>query len=305
MLLSSPSSTTSTLLTFAFIFYLSLTLFVFVQAFRPQPNSHTCYTYTEDQGLYILGGRTKENFMLDLSVPWNTSDPVFRGLIGGPKVDEGACAMTNNGGDLFVLTKGTGYVYNVRSSSWSVFHNTNFGTTGNGQAATTDPETGFIYIPTYGMNFQGERVLVSVDLKSNTVNTTAVGGDPNWYHLATWSAYLKSVVMMNQHYPPFMFTPSRENMTSSTWGSLKLTKLGFAIAGAWNCGAAAYNGTKLFHLGADLLNPTDPFLTSVYIMDVVKLTWKRGPTAPFRLSTSACAISSDQFIVWGGGVPPP
>jgi len=78
---------------------------VAAQDFRPQPNSETCYAFTEGQGLYILGGSTKENFMLDLSVSWNTSDPVFRKLPGGPKVDDGGCSMTNNGEDLFVLRK--------------------------------------------------------------------------------------------------------------------------------------------------------------------------------------------------------
>ncbi|KAK3819526.1 MAG: hypothetical protein J3Q66DRAFT_398973 [Benniella sp.] len=299
MIHSIPSSVTFTVLTLTLnlLFPPSLIPTVAAQDFRPQPNSETCNAYAEGQGLYILGGTTKENFMLDLSVSWNASEPVFKKLPGGPSVDIGACAMTNNGDDLFVLTKGTGYVYNVKSSTWSVFHNANFGATGKGQAATSDPKTGFIYLPTYGMNFAGEKVLVSLDLKSNTVNTTAVGVDPQWYQLAIWSTFLKSIVIMDQHRNPFTFTPSIVSNPDKGWGKLELTSPEFPgtyIANSWNCGAAAYNGTKLIHIGRTLGG-----ITSVYIMDVVKRTWMRGPIAP-SLFYSACAVTGDQFIVWGG-----
>ncbi|KAF9364345.1 hypothetical protein BGX34_001831, partial [Mortierella sp. NVP85] len=266
--------------------------------FRPRPNSETCNAYAEGQGLYVFGGSTKENFMLDLSVSWNTSDPVFRRIPGGPSVDKGICAMTNNGGDLFVMTKGTGYVYNVKSSSWSVFQNPNFGTTATWQVSATDPETGFIYLPTYGMDFQGANVFVSVDLKSNTVNTTAVGVDPKWVQHATWSAYLRSMIMLFQHYAPYTFTPSKVNKTSNGWDNLQLKVVGSEtrggyIASLWSCGAPAYNGTKLIHMGSY----KD---TYVYIMDVVKRTWRRGPPPPLPIDKSACAVTGDQFIVWGG-----
>ncbi|KAK3819525.1 MAG: hypothetical protein J3Q66DRAFT_428108, partial [Benniella sp.] len=293
MLRSFLSPITFPLLTFTIVLFTSLCPFVLAQDFRPQPNSDTCYTYTEGQGLYILGGRTKENFMLDLSVSWNTSDPVFRKLSGGPKVDKGACAMTNNGEDLFVLTKGTGYVYNVKSSTWSVFHNANFGTSGDWQVAATDPGTGFIYFPTYGMNFTGTKVMLSVDLKTNTVNTTSVYGDPGYFRIVTWSAYLKRIVMSAMHYHPNTFAPSNISSPDGGWSSLPITNIGL-IASSWNCAVAAYNGTKLFYIGSDYNS-----LYAVYIMDVVKLTWKRGPLAP-KLSMSACAVTGDQLIVWGG-----
>ncbi|KAK3819527.1 MAG: hypothetical protein J3Q66DRAFT_438685 [Benniella sp.] len=146
------------------------------------------------------------------------------------------------------------------------------------------------------MNFA---VLVFLDLKSNTVNTTAVGVDPNWYKLAIWSTYLKSIIIMNQHRSPFTFTPSMVSNLDNGWGSLELTSPehpGTYIASNWNCGAAAYNGTKLIHIGS-----TYGGVTSVYIMDVVKRTWTRGPPTP-SITRSACAVTGDQFIVWGGDV---
>ncbi|KAF9364344.1 hypothetical protein BGX34_001830 [Mortierella sp. NVP85] len=285
MLHSIPSSVTLTVLTLALnLLFLPS---VAAQNFRPRPNSETCFAYTEGQGLYVLGGHTKENFMLDLSVSWNTSDPVFKEISGGPIAEGGACAMINNGEDLFVLTKGTGYVYNVKTSSWRVFQNPNFGTSGDGQVATTDPKTGIIYLPTYGLNFAGEKVLVMVDLKTNTVSETPGTLLTEYYRLVIWSAYLESIIIQDQNRTPFMFTPSMVSSPGNGWSRLYLTKVtppGTYFANFWSCGAAAYNGTKLFHIG--LSNN----VFSVYIMDVFIL-WG-------GYASGKSGVSSDQNMTY-------
>jgi hypothetical protein len=136
-------------------------------------------------------------------------------------------------------------------------------------------------------------MVLSLDLKTNTVNTTKGMAYPQWYQFATWSAYLKGVVMLNQHYAPSTFSPSEASNPENGWKGLNLTRIGLT-ANQWNCGAAAYHGTKLFYIGEDWNG-----LHAVFAMDVVKNTWTRGPPAP-TISRSACAVTGDQLIVWGG-----
>ncbi|KAF9347823.1 hypothetical protein BGX34_002858, partial [Mortierella sp. NVP85] len=281
---------------------------VLAQKFRPRPRSEPSYTFTEGQGLYILGGvgpdfdSIQQPFMLDLSVSWNTSDPVFKDL-KGPKVEEGACTMTNGGEDLFVLASGTGYIYNVKSDTWAIFNNNAFASP---IIATTDPETGFIHIPQGGEDFQGRLQTLTLDLRTKTVNQTATRlGD--WIgSVAGWNTYLKSLVGVASQGNNFdthilrIYTPSKMNKTSTGWSRLKTGPIPGSEFGHWNCGASMHGGTKMVFL-AESDDPTIKTSFNVYILDVKTRTWKKGPSAP-PVSKSACAATGDQFIVWGGEV---
>ncbi|KAK3815154.1 MAG: hypothetical protein J3Q66DRAFT_370494 [Benniella sp.] len=238
-----PSLTLLTLL-FVFLFNLPFSSSVHAQLFRPVPDSGRCSGFTEGQGLYIVGGHgtvgnfTTQTFMLDLSVSWNTSDPVFKKIQGGPMVTSQACTMTNNGEDLFVLSRGTGYVYNVKSDSWSVFQNNMFPDDTEryvGKTIATDPATGFVYVFDFAAEFSGEDVVLAVDLRTKTVN---------------------SIVR-------------------------------------WDCVAPAYGGKKMVLVGKTMTTPEEGV---IYILDVVKRTWKRAP-ATGLIGTGACAVSGDQFLV--------
>ena len=50
------------------------------QKFRPTPDIYKCSAFVEGQAFYLLGGISQENFILDLSAPWNTSDPAYKKL---------------------------------------------------------------------------------------------------------------------------------------------------------------------------------------------------------------------------------
>ncbi|KAK3816562.1 MAG: hypothetical protein J3Q66DRAFT_342831 [Benniella sp.] len=237
--------------------------------------------------------------MLDLSVPWNASDPVYKKLEGGPpKVDRRACAMTNNGEDLFVMSAGTGYVYNVKSNSWKPFPNTNFAAdTGleSGYFAVTDPETGIIYLPNGGTDFSGRALMLSVDIKTGTVNTS--GSNPYIDSQAVWNTRLKSMVIASEDHGLMAFTPSKVTMSSDGWSLLNTTP---EDKWRWDCGASAYGDSIMVFIGG----PRGVILydsVSIYIFDVAKQTWRKGPPAPKKVISSSCAVSGDQFIVWGGG----
>ncbi|KAF9345960.1 hypothetical protein BGX34_004328, partial [Mortierella sp. NVP85] len=278
---------------------------VHAQSFRPIPDSGRCSGFTEGQGLYIVGGHgaeanfTAQIFMLDLSVSWNTSDPVFKKIQDGPMTTGQACTMTNNGEDLFVLSRGTGYTYSVKSDSWNVFHNNEFPNDSGGLSpaiAAADPTTGFIYIFQHDRGFSN-KIVLAVDIRTWTVNNINLPvKDFDSFKLATWSAHLKAMLV----FPPvnissYTFTPNEIVKSMKGWGDLNILKQQPEDVVIWDCVAPAYNGSKMVLLGRDYINQKGV----IYILDVVKQTLKGAPATGF-LGIGACAVTGDQFIVWGG-----
>ncbi|KAK3809525.1 MAG: hypothetical protein J3Q66DRAFT_373771 [Benniella sp.] len=320
----SPPTFTLLTLTLAFIFYASFSFSILAQGYTPRPEFFKCSAFAEGQGLYLLGGEEGENFMLDFSVSWNTSDPVFKKIEGGPRVVGIACAMTNNGEDLFVISKGTGYVYNVKSSSWTVFQNANFASAYQESPALTDEETGFIYLPTGGENFAGNTVMLSVDLNTRTVNTTdldlctvktntiaeTICNKTQSIHPAAlqsvivWSGLLRSFIFQVSSYynEPFVFTPSQATDSTNGWSTWSTTGWDREIGVGIKCGAPAYGGSKVVYVASnDMDGKAESYL---YVLDVAERTWKEGPRPPIfmQVQLSACAVSGDQFISWREGI---
>ncbi|KAF9348308.1 hypothetical protein BGX34_002558 [Mortierella sp. NVP85] len=290
-----------TLLTlFTFLFHSLLSLSVFAQPFRPAPGSGSCSGFVEGQGLYVTNSYgpannlTTQAFMIDLSVSWNTSNPVYQKLPGGPKIEDVACTMANND-SLFILADSIGYVYNVTSNVWSVFQNSNFDSNAGWKAVTSDPVSGLVYIPTNGMNFQGKEVVLTVDLRTGIVKTAELLLiDTDVFEAVAWSTALKRmVVFFTSDYEPITFAPSEINKPTKGWGSLP--NKGIKEFVEWNCIAPAYGGSKMVLLGNDLFGEN----AFVYIFDVINLTWKKGPSTK-QIDQSACAVTGDQFIIWGG-----
>ncbi|KAK3809528.1 MAG: hypothetical protein J3Q66DRAFT_373774 [Benniella sp.] len=290
-----------TLLTlFTFLFNNFLSLSVYAQSFRPAPGPGSCSGFIEGQGLYVTNSYGPENnlttqaFMIDLSVSWNTSNPVYKKLPGGPKIENPTCTMANND-SLFVLVDSTGYVYNVTSNAWSVLQNSNFDSNAGYNVATSDPVSGIVYIPTNGMDFQGKEVVLTINLRTGIVNTTELLlMDTDVFEVVAWSTALKRmVVFCAADYEPITFTLSETNKPTKGWGSLPNKGIKEFIA--WNCMAPAYGGSKMVLFGCDLFGENGV----VYIFDVIKLTWKKGPSTK-SVGNSACAVTGDQFIIWGG-----
>ncbi|KAK3815150.1 MAG: hypothetical protein J3Q66DRAFT_205539 [Benniella sp.] len=300
-MLSFTTSIPRTLLIFLFNVLVSLP--IHAQSFRPIPDSGRCSGFVEGQGLYISGGDgsdidySPQTFVLDLSVSWNTSDPVFRQLKNGPRMDYAACTMTNNGEDLFTISKGTGYVYNVRSNKWTVINNNNFPE--HDAVVAGDPKTGLVYLPDGGTDFTGERVVAVVDVNNKTVNTsTVIPQDVDTFVAAAWSTSLKRMIIFSiGPYEPYTFAPSEIGKPSKGWGSLSVPPNQEPNSGVnWERMVPAYGGSKMVLLGYDV-NADKGVL---YIFDVVKRTWKVAPATDYR-GGGACAVTGDQFIVWGGG----
>ncbi|KAK3809156.1 MAG: hypothetical protein J3Q66DRAFT_373447 [Benniella sp.] len=278
--LSSPVAFSLLTLTFTFLFCALSSPSVLAQDFIPSPDIFKCSVLFE-QGFYLLN---QENFMIDLSVSWNTSNPVYKKLKTGPDVS--TCAATNNG-DLFTVFQGRGYIYNVKSSSWKSFQNINFATVPSYRSAVSDPETGIVYLPDAGVDLAGKRVMLSVDPGTEAVNSTALNprGDDMYTSVVGWSAHLRSLVALNVT-NMVLFTPSKVSESSDGWSVLNIT--GWTGRVSLPCRAPAYGGLTMVFLG-----------DFIYTLDVLKRTWKQGPSAPKGFNCVGSAASGDQLIAWG------
>ncbi|KAK3809570.1 MAG: hypothetical protein J3Q66DRAFT_354266, partial [Benniella sp.] len=295
----SLSSPTFTLLMFilTLLFCVSFCPSVLAQNFKPRSGYDKCSTFVEGQGLYVFGGDSlsPENFMLDLSVSWATSDPVFKKLGDGPRLYKISCAITNDGEDMFVLSQGSGQIYNVRSDSWTPFPNTNFATVPPMALAASDPETGIVYIPEGGTDLAGKKVMLSVDPATKTVSSAGFNL-PVFYDVVAWNGHLRSMFVSNGTLSSLLFTPSNVTGSSDGWGVLK-TERRPGTPGLWTCGAPAYGGSMMVFLGHDILS--SGFKGSVYMLDVEKGIWAVGPPPPNAFRSNHCAVSGDYFIAWG------
>ncbi|KAF9348307.1 hypothetical protein BGX34_002557 [Mortierella sp. NVP85] len=202
--------------------------------------------------------------------------------------------MTNNGGDLFVLTGAAGYVYNVASNSWRLFSNPNFAIDAWALTAV-DPATGIIYFPNAGMDWSGKDVVLALDLNGGKVSTSGVPAiDTDVPQACAWSVSLKGMLVFSGVFDPTIMNPAKMNTASKGWSVL-------ATAGVdgtpnWNCAVPAYGGTKIALFGNDFQKGV------VHVFDSAKRTYTKGVAAPSIIRDSACAVTGDQFIIWGGMV---
>ncbi|KAI8363280.1 hypothetical protein B0O80DRAFT_10115 [Mortierella sp. GBAus27b] len=286
------------------IFGASINSYVNAQSFRPVAVITPCATFVEGQGFYILGGaETAEKsapsiaqaFMIDLSVSWNTSNPVIRKLEDGPGGFQSPCTMTSDNEGIFMLVLGNGYMYNLKSNSWKMFTNNAFPIDIHGSVAVTDPESGLIYFVNGSVDSDATRSYVmELDPKTRTVNTIPMPDNmTDSYNSAVWSSPLRSMVFQSTVQKKlYTFTPSARSSPSRGWKQLK-TKGDVELGTYFPCMVSAYGGSKIA-----LYAPVD-ILNAVFILDVATLTWTRSSLVPGTFG-SACGVSGDQLIVWGG-----
>ncbi|KAF8938167.1 hypothetical protein EDD21DRAFT_411529 [Dissophora ornata] len=262
--------------------------------------------YVEDQGLYILGGSpiadsgfaTPQAVMMDLSVSWNASQPVFKALPNGPNTWSMPSSVTADGKNWFTMTNGTGYVYNFQSAAWSTAlpqsENLN---SARGLSGVTDPDTGIIYVPNGYIDTNNNTSLLKVDLAAKTFDSAPMYGHLNSSHLfsSAWSSHLKSIVFFVESETDiytYNTTEGWELMTPT--GDVPSTRID-------SCLVSAFGGTKMVLFGG-YSGTQNTSLNDIYILDVAAMSWKRGPDVDIsnRRDSSSCAFSNGQFIAWGG-----
>ncbi|KAF9365786.1 hypothetical protein BGX34_008246 [Mortierella sp. NVP85] len=202
--------------------------------------------------------------------------------------------MFDDGKGLFAMASGMGFTYNLTSDIWIEVSNSNFASM-RSTTATSDLESGIIYVPNNFPDFSGMRVMYSFDMNTKKYNTTTMYSDTGAVETSpiAWSAFLQSILFLPSDEPILhVFTPSKAGTSSGGWDSLNTTG-----ENDWidipTCFVSAYGGSKMVVFsGKDTQS-------AVYILDVATLVWKKGPSIP-KLTFAACAVSGDQFILWSG-----
>ncbi|KAF9365801.1 hypothetical protein BGX34_008261 [Mortierella sp. NVP85] len=272
------------------------------RAFQPINSWSSSSAFVENQALYILGGTltaqlatpSLKTFMIDLSVPWNAIDPVYEQLPDAPSANSTASALSSDGMTWFTLLNGNGYIYNVKTMTWSRALTDGHFSTQLDLSATTDPNSNIVYVPN-GYQDAGAPRLLTVSLTSKVIQSAPMppGLDTSSQMLSAWNYNLKSLIV---------FAKGLYSYNAAGWKDLSASVKGVIPSPrTGSCFASTAGGSKLVLFGGkDVASKST--LHDIYILDVETLTWTRGVDVDPEnsRSASACAISNNQFIAWGG-----
>jgi hypothetical protein len=271
-----------------------------VHSFTPDLTVQPGSAFAEGKALYVLSGAgangrlTRQTFMIDLSVSWDTTSPAYKLLPGGPGSNGIPSTMSADAQKWFALVRGEGHVFDIQTNTWTVAFNYTDAHGLNGRGAATDPATGKVFIPFVYKNPAGTRSMLIVDLKTNSYqgdNSTYTVPD-TFSYAVTWNSQLQSLLLMSSG---TMYTYTM----SDGWKTFN-SPSGIQASGS-SCMVSSSSGSKVVLFGgySSSLNAT---VGDIFILNVTTLTWKTGtPTPPRDVRRSAaCALSGDYFVVWGG-----
>ncbi|KAK3805906.1 MAG: hypothetical protein J3Q66DRAFT_359952 [Benniella sp.] len=281
------------------LFSLSPHASVHAQSFAPVLTVQPGNAFVEGKALYIASGGTvagmisSQIFMVDLSVSWNATSPVYKQLPSGPGSNWFPSAMSPDGLKWFVFVAGVGHVFDTQTNQWSQVLNYPDGKF-YGHAAATDPISGKTLIPFGYKNPDGTWSMLVVDLKDNSIasdNRNFTAPNQSTY-AATWNTLLKNLLVVTDG------TMHTYNLVEG-WKNFTAPQ-GIQASDAY-CMVSSASGSKVVLFGgySKSLNAT---VGDIFVLDVPTLTWKKGPSTPpgdVRRSP-ACAISNDYFVSWGG-----
>ncbi|KAG0221095.1 hypothetical protein BGX31_010193, partial [Mortierella sp. GBA43] len=258
--------------------------------------------FVDGQLHYIFGGWNGSTFnadpvMIDLTVSWNTSSPVVKRL---SNLNAGTFMATSTflpNGNIFTLSFGNGYIYDVRTESWTI-EITNL-PSGFWYLAVSDMETGLVYVPNIGLTNVTNRAMLEVDLKTKTITKRKPIPGPSLVRLefGAWSAPLRSILFIARNNMLYTYTPSKVDGTSDGWETMETTGASLPTNGSIiTCFVPAHNGSTMVLMIRD-----EQYRMTVYVLDIETQTWKSGPLHSVTMAyvTYACSVSGDQLISYG------
>ncbi|KAG0224270.1 hypothetical protein B0O80DRAFT_434768 [Mortierella sp. GBAus27b] len=277
-------------------------------AFRPVFTWRHYYAYAEGRALYIGGGSPDgpsnlpltQAFSIDLSVSWNASSPKYTALADGPAVERAPSTITPDGKQ-WVVCLNDGCLANVIGTKEWVSLVKVPGTSFNIIGATTDPETGLMYIP----NEDTSMVIVDVAGKTYKKDTMAPALMKSNGFSVAWSASSKTMFYFGgttgssvsiAKFNAYSYSPTSgwKDLTTAMKGPIPGPRMGA-------CLVSAYGGTKMILFGGYTMDRVKIY-GEILIFDVATMTWTSGqvPSKKDQRGDAACAVSGDYFITWGG-----
>jgi hypothetical protein len=292
--------------TFSYTTYILASILVSVihaQPFTPVGVDSPTFATIDGQGMYILGGArlsgggdlSGQAFMIDLSVPWNASAPVYKKLPDGPISWGGPSAISSDKQNWVMAFQNTTYAYNFQSAKWSrILTDSTLGPTIEaGYSAATDPDTGFIYAPSYLM-VNRTSMMMRLDIKTKTFQSLPSFAGGNNFKVV-WSDAYKSMYYFGGFSDGLhIYSPSKGWSSPVTKGAVPIPRMG-------PCVASIDGGKKLIVAGG-YSRFSSGSLSDLYILDIATLTWTVGPSIALEQmrDAAACGVSNNQLIIWGG-----
>lgn len=279
------------------------------QGFHPFSTLGPYSSFIENQALFVAGGRTEtaplpteQAFMIDLSVPWNASNPMFKALPAAPAYASAASAISSDGNQWVTCYERNCHVYSVKSRTWRPIFKLS-DTSIIGSSAATDPDSGLMYIP-----HAGDAHMMVMDPSTKTYErvympVTLLSTE---YFSVAWSQFSRKLFLFGGtagasgqmgRFNAYSYSESEQwkDLTNVMKGQLPSPRRDA-------CLVPAYGGTKMILFGGFSKDKVG-VLPDIYVLDVATMTWTKGSTVTQRnqRAMAACAASNDYFIAWGGG----
>ncbi|KAK3821455.1 MAG: hypothetical protein J3Q66DRAFT_333349 [Benniella sp.] len=265
--------------------------------------------------MYILGGMeaiggaspSRQTFMIDLSVSWNTNAPIYTRLPDGPSAYAAPSAISVDEENWVTVVKSSCYAYNFQAASWGLILTDNAIDQNTGFAAVTDPTTSYIQIPAMIKGYGGVTSELVLDVRAKTVSSrpmlsTLHGGRD---FAVVWSVEYKSMFYFGGTVDG-LFVYSKDAIGFDRAWSNPATN-GTAPSPRMHPCLVSIDGGKRLIVAGGLSKASNSSLNDLYIFDIATRTWTSGPSIPQEqiADGSACGISNNQLIIWGGAYNSP
>jgi hypothetical protein len=287
------------------------------QSYTPYITINPASVFIENQAMYVLGGQKLEfntpfdqMFSIDLSTSWTTDAPLFKELnSNGIKVYGASNALLRDKKSWFIMEGNNTIIYDLSNSTSRLSGNTSqYLTYETGLGAALDPVTNTIYIPNGAIDSPNATTtqLLRYDMTSGIIHTEVM--HPQLLNISNfgvaWASSINSMLLFGggQPYSDYAFTTNNnfyyyrypdgwQNAPSK--GDVPSKRMRF-------CFVPAYSGTKMVLFGGSDGTGVTPSFGDIYILDVATFNWTKGETLGTGRFGSACAVSGDYFIIWGG-----
>ncbi|KAF9917976.1 hypothetical protein BX616_010725 [Lobosporangium transversale] len=171
-----------------------------------------------------------------------------------------------------------------------------------GLSAATDSQNSFVFIPNGNVEPDNTNSLLKLNFIRNEFRTVPMPQDikGSFGYGVAWSTTARSL---------FVFGGTLNNITAEglyqlnafdTWS--KPSTKGVTPPGrVFPCFVSTGDGSKIVLFGG-AKTAEQPPMNDIYFLDVKSMTWTKGPDIPPAAArhSSACAISGDFFVAWGG-----
>ncbi|KAF9146298.1 hypothetical protein BGX30_001949 [Mortierella sp. GBA39] len=289
--------------------------------YTPRSYYYSHSVFIEHQALYIHGGIVNINsipssqaFYIDLSQNWTTTQPAFVQLPDGYPVMGALSGLAYNNTKWLGAYNSTIYTFDLQPRIWTSLGSSEFVTPRVDLPAVVNPDDNQFFVLNGWVDNRTVMGTLRFDTAQQRIFSQPLVAPLDGSFTSVWSTMRKAAFVFGGYtldsstssvaqrtlfiYQPNVSagssTPTLRNAPDS--GTIPSARYG-------HCMVEAYNGTKMILFGG--FDQVGRALGDIYILDVATLKWTRGTDggATAARAYTACAVTNDLFVAWGGVVP--